>query len=318
MTAATETLSQRDTALRQLGVALKSAGYEFTTVTPATHERINHRPGNDRAGSLRDVLGWSRPFDAGLLPDDIVTLMDAAGVLGRDGDVWRSLVRCSTYGGELFFHSAFPPSAPESVFFGPDTHRTADAALAHLRALPRQPRRVVEVGCGSGAVAVTIAKHAPQAEVVAVDINPAAVRFARINAAIAGTRRVEVRHSDLLDGVDGTFDLIVSNPPFMIDPEGRIYRDGGGPHGHDLPLSILGAAVLRLAAGGSLVLFSGTGIVDGEDPLLATAAHRLADTDLRWTYREIDPDVYSENLDSPAYAHAERIALAVLTATRPS
>ncbi|GAB3837370.1 methyltransferase [Dactylosporangium cerinum] len=317
MATATETLSHQDTALGQLGGALKAAGYHFTTVTPATHERVNHRPGSARAGDLRAVFGWSRPFGPDVLPEDIVTLMHAAGVLRRDGDVWRSMVRCSTYGGELFFHSAFPPSAPDAVFFGPDTHRTADVTVAHLRALQRQPRRVVDVGCGSGAVAVTVAKHAPEAEVVAVDINPAAVRFARINAALAGTQRVDVRHSDLLDGVDGNFDLIVSNPPFMIDPEGRTYRDGGGPHGHDLPLSILEAAVQRLAAGGSLVLFSGTDIVDGEDPLLAAAAYRLAGTDLRWTYREIDPDVYSENLDSPAYAHAERIALAVLTATRP-
>ncbi len=305
------------TALRELGVALKAAGYTFTTVTPATHERVNQRHGGARAGDLRDVFGWSRPFGPGLLPDELVELMDAAGVLHRDGDTWRSLVRCSTCAGELFFHSAFPPSAPDAVFFGPDTHRTADAVLAHLRTLQRQPRRVVDVGCGSGAVAVTVAKHAPQAEVVAVDINPAAVRFAQVNAALAGTRRVDVRHSDLLDGVDGSFDLIVSNPPFMIDPEGRTYRDGGGPHGHDLPLSILDTAVQRLAAGGSLVLFSGTGIVDGADPLRAAAAQRLAGTDLRWTYREVDPDVYSENLDSPAYAHAERIALAVLTATRP-
>lgn len=316
MTTATATLSDHDTALRELGAALRSADYSFTTVTPATHERVNHRTGDGRARDLRDVFGWSRPFGPGVLADDVVALMDAAGVLRRDGDTWRSLVRCSTYGGELFFHSAFPPAAPDAVFFGPDTHRTADAAVAHLRTLRRQPRRVVDVGCGSGAVAVTVAKHAPQAEVVAVDINPAAVRFARVNAALAGTRRVDVCHSDLLDGVEGEFDLIVSNPPFMIDPEGRTYRDGGGPHGHDLPLSILDAAVRRLATGGSLVLFSGTGIVDGDDPLRAAAAHRLAGTDLRWTYREVDPDVYSENLDSPAYAHAERIALAVLTATR--
>jgi methylase of polypeptide subunit release factors len=226
-------------------------------------------------------------------------------------------VRCSSYDGELFFHSAFPTTAPDAVFFGPDTYRTADAVAAHLRDRARPPRRAVDVGCGSGAVAVTVAGHAPDAEVLAVDINPAALRFTAVNADLAGCGdRVRPVRSDLLTGVDGPFDLVVSNPPFMIDPDGRMYRDGGGKHGHVLPLAVLDAAVRRLAPGGSLVLFSGTGIVDGRDPLLDAAADRLAGTDLDWSYREVDPDVYSENLDD-SYTHAERIAVAVLTVTRP-
>ncbi|MEV4510229.1 class I SAM-dependent methyltransferase [Dactylosporangium sp. NPDC049525] len=306
-----------DAALRRLGDALKDTGYRFTAVTPATHERVNHRPGNARARSLRDVLGWGRPFGPGVLPDGIMALLNEAGVLHRDGDTWRSLVRCSTYGGELFFHSAFPTTAPDAVFFGPDTYRTCDAVVAHLRTRRgARVRRAVDVGCGSGAVSVTVARHAPAAEVIAVDVNPAALRLTAVNAGLAGCgERVRPVRSDLLTGVDGSFDLIVSNPPFMIDPDRRAYRDGG-EHGHDLPLAVLDAAVHRLAPGGSLVLFSGTGIVDGHDPLLAAAADRLAGTDLDWTYREVDPDVYSENLDDASYAHAERIAVAVLIAIR--
>src|SRR3954452_8500820 len=91
-----------DRALRQLGAALREAGYTFTTVTPATHQRVNRRPANARARGLPDVLGWSRPFGPGILPERIVALMDAAGVLIRDGDVWRSRVRFSSYDGELF------------------------------------------------------------------------------------------------------------------------------------------------------------------------------------------------------------------------
>ncbi|WP_433788987.1 methyltransferase [Actinoplanes sp. CA-252034] len=304
-----------DAPLVRLGRMLGADGYLFTTTTPATHERVNRRPGNKQARGIRDVFGWSRPFGPGVLPEDMVALMDAAGVLETDGDVWRSTVRFSSFDGELFVHSAHPTTDPDSVFFGPDTYRMVNAAIGAVEARDRPVRRAVDVGCGTGAGAIAVAKRAPGAEVVAVDINPAALRFARVNAELAGTPGVRPCHSDLLSGVDGDFDLIISNPPFMIDPAGRAYRDGG-PHGHDLPLAILDAATGRLSADGTLVLFSGTGIVDGHDPFLEAVADHLTGTGVTWTYREVDPDVYGEELDGPAYAHADRIALVVLTATR--
>jgi methylase of polypeptide subunit release factors len=194
----------------------------------------------------------------------------------------------------------------------------ADAAVAHLETLDRPVRRAVDIGCGTGAGAIAVAKRLPEAEVLAVDINHAALRFARVNAALAGVGNVQACHSDLLDGVEGSFDLIISNPPFMIDPAGRAYRDGGGKHGHDLALAIVDAAVTRLRPGGTLVLFSGTGIADGADPFREAVAERLDGTELVRTYREVDPDVYGEELDGPAYGHAERIAVVVLTAERPA
>jgi SAM-dependent methyltransferase len=306
-----------DSALLRLGARLRDEGYAFTTVTPATHERVNRRPENSRAHSLPGVLGWSRPFGPGVLPEPVVELMDTAGVLVRDGDDWRSLIRFSSYDSELFVHSAYPTTAPDAVFFGPDTYRMADAAVAHVAAHDRPVRRVVDIGCGTAAGAIAVAKRVPEAEVLAVDINDAALRFARINSALAGTGGVRPCRSDLLSGVDGDFDLIISNPPFMIDPAGRAYRDGGGTDGHDLSLAIVDAAAARLRPGGSLVLFSGTGIVDGRDALRDAARAHLDGTDLDWRYREVDPDVYGEELDGPAYAHAERIAVVVLTANRP-
>jgi SAM-dependent methyltransferase len=309
-------LDAPDAALVRLGNALRATGYSFTTVTPATHERVNRRPANARAKSLRDVFGWSRPFGPDVLPAEIAELMETAGVLDRSGDDWRSTVRFSSYDGELFVHSAFPTDAPDSVFFGPDTYRMADAAAAHVAARERPVRRAVDIGCGTGAGAIAVAKRAPGAEVLGVDINPAALRFARVNTVLAGLETVRPCASNLLTDVEGDFDLIISNPPFMIDPAGRAYRDGGGDEGHELSLSIIDVAAGRLAPGGSLVLFSGAGIVDGRDPLREAAAQRLEGTGLAWTYREVDPDVYDEELDGPAYAHAERIAVVVLTAVR--
>jgi methylase of polypeptide subunit release factors len=305
-------------ALLRLGHTLKDAGYTFTTVTPATHARVNSRPENARAENLRDVLGWSRPFGPGVLPEPIVELLDAARALERDGDVWRSRIRFSSYDGELYAHSAFPTTAPDSVFLGPDTYRMADAVAAHVRSRPVPIGRAVDIGCGTGAGAVTVAKRAPRADVYAVDINDAALAFTRVNTALAGVPGVRACRSDLLHDVDGTFDLIISNPPFMIDPAGRAYRDGGGPTGHRLSLAIVDTAAERLSPGGSLVLFSGAGIVDGEDPLRAAIADRLEHTNLSWSYREVDPDVYGEELDGEAYRHAERLAVVVLTVTRPA
>ncbi|BCJ48406.1 SAM-dependent methyltransferase [Actinoplanes ianthinogenes] len=305
-----------DEALLRLGQRLRDDGYRFTTVTPATHARVNRRPGNEVAGDLRDVFGWSRPFPPELLPGELRELMLAAGVADEGGVLWRSRVRFSTYDGELFVHSAFPTDAPDSVFFGPDTYRLIDAATAYLEGREQPVARVADIGCGTAAGAIAVAKRAPDAQVLAVDINDTALRYARVNARLAGTTGVQPRHGDLLDDVDGAFDLIIANPPFMVDPAGRAYRDGGGPDGNDLSLRIIDAAAKRLAGGGALVLFSGTGITGGRDPLRAAAADRLAGTDLTWTYREVDPDVYGEELEGPAYAGADRIAVVVLTATR--
>jgi methylase of polypeptide subunit release factors len=306
-----------DDALLRLGRTLKESGYHFTTVTPATQERVNRRPANATARDVRDVFGWSRPFGPGVLDPELEELLEAAGAVEPDGGLRRSRVRFSSYDGELFLHSAFPTDQPDSVFFGPDTYRMADAAIAYVTGRAEPVRRAVDIGCGTGAGAVAVAKRAPGAEVLAVDINDTALRYARINVALAGTAHVRPCRSDLLGGVEGGFDLIISNPPFMVDPAGRTYRDGGGPDGNDLSLRIIDAAAERLNPGGSLVLFSGAGIVDGDDPLRRAAAERLAGTGLTWTYREADPDVYGEELDGDAYARAERIAVVVLTATRP-
>jgi len=310
-------LTRTDEALLRLGRALRESGYQFTTVTPATHERVNRRPANAVARQVRDVFGWSRPFAPSVLPAPMLSLLEEADAVEECGDLRRSRVRFSSYDGELLVHSAFPTDRADSVFLGPDTYRMADAAIAHVSGSARPIRRAVDIGSGTAAGAIAVAKRAPGAEVLAVDVNDLALRYAAINVALAGTPGVSPRRSDLLDGVDGRFDLIISNPPFMIDPAGRTYRDGGGTEGHDLSLRIVDAAVERLAPGGSLVLFSGTGIVDGHDPLRAAAAGRLDGTGLRWTYREADPDVYGEELDGEAYARAERIAVVVLTVTRP-
>jgi len=306
--------SSTSAALLQMARAVQAAGYSFITPTPATHARVNARPGSDLAANLRDVFGWSRRFRYGVVRPDILALMQAAGVLIESGAGLRSAVRISSLDGLLFLHSAYPTVAADAVFFGPDTYRFARAILAHLKA-GRPVRRAVDIGCGAGPGAILVARAHPDAEVNAVDINQAALRLTEVNAALAGVR-VSAVDSNLLSAVPGTFDLIVANPPYLVDPGERAYRHGGGPLGVGLSLAILDAALERLAPGGTLLLYTGAAIVNGADPFKEAAAVRLGGSGTNWTYEELDPDVFGEELERGAYTSADRIAAVVLTVTR--
>ena len=300
-------------ALVALARAVQAAGYHFVTPTPATHARVNARTDAAWAQDLRGVFGWSRPFRTETVPSAILDAMAAAGVLVPAAGGWRSTVRLSSLNDLLFLHSAYPTEAADSVFFGPDTYRFA---LAIEAGLPRRVGRAVDIGCGAGPGAVLVHKAFPDAAVYAVDINDDALALTRANAALNGAR-VEAVNSNLLTALPGPFDLIVANPPYLVDPSARAYRHGGGDLGAGLTLAILDAAVERLAPGGTLLLYSGAAIVNGADPLHIAAADRLAGTRLEWGYREMDPDVFGEELAHGAYAHADRIAAVVLTVRKP-
>jgi len=310
--------SGSDAALLELVRALRASGYCFTTVTPATHARVNARPGNAQARSLPDVLGWSRPFAPEILPPVILDLMRRAGVAVPVGDgMLRSTVRISSLGEVLFLHSAYPTSGAGAVFFGPDTYRFAAAIEAALAMRDAPVRRAVDIGCGAGPGGIIVARARPEAEVLMVDINEEALRLARINAAAAGAAEARALHSDLLSATSGEFDMIVSNPPYLLDPARRAYRHGGGQLGEGLSVTILEAALDRLAPGGTLVLYTGVAVVEGQDAFLAAAKSRLQSGIFFWHYREMDPDVFGEELEGGAYDMADRIAAVVLTVTRP-
>jgi release factor glutamine methyltransferase len=306
----------RSAALLALGRALHEAGYAFVTVTPETHRRVDAlaaASGRSSASSLRDVFGWSRPFEPSLLPPAMLDLARAAGIL-EDGALLRSRVRFSSIGERLFVHSAYPTIAPDAVFFGPDTYRYCDLIVDEAtRSGPAS--RVVDVGCGSGAGGIVAAQHAER--VVLADINAGALAYARVNAALAGIEdRVEIVESDVLRGVSGAIDLVIANPPYMVDPTSRAYRDGGGSYGEALAVRIAREALARLEPGGRLVLYTGAAVVDGVDMFLRAVRDVCTEARAEWRYREIDPDVFGEELEqNDAYARVERIAAVALVAT---
>jgi release factor glutamine methyltransferase len=103
----------------------------------------------------------------------------------------------------------------------PETELLADAAIAWLLATNVPRPRVVDLGCGSGCLAVTIALGVPGALVVGTDVSPDALAVAAENVARLAPGRIELRQGDLFAAVDGEppFDLVVSNPPYVASSE---------------------------------------------------------------------------------------------------
>lgn len=304
------------TALTALVTFLRSERYHFVTPTPATHDRVNSRPANARARQLTDVFGWSRPFARSLLPAALFSALRDEAVISAKDDAWMSDVRVSTLQGELLVHSAFPTRSADAVFLGPDTYRFARAIRNNLCEEPRRFHRVLDIGCGTGAGAIVASKNAKCDELLMIDINENALRLAQVNAYAAGVRATAL-FSDLFANIAGTFDFIVANPPYLNDPLQRAYRHGGGSLGSALSVRIAEAAIDKLAQGGTLLLYTGSPIVDGNDLFLQAVERCFRGGDLLWSYEEVDPDVFGEELETELYRTVDRIAAVVLIARKP-
>lgn len=304
-----EAADREEAALAALIAYLRERDYHFVTPTPASHARVLARPDRQQAATLRDVFGWSLPFAADLLDGALLESLASAGLIAGAGGLLRSKVRVSTLGRDLLVHSAYPTDDTHAVFFGPDSYRFARFIAEELRRCPqREGSTLVDIGTGAGAGGIAAAHCCPRVEIVMTDINPAALRLARVNAQAAGVAARFALGKDL-SGVDGALDLVLANPPYIIDPAGRAYRDGGALHGAGVALAMACEAVPRLAAGGRFLLYTGSAIVAGRDALQDRLMQLAAAEGCRLRYEEIDPDVFGEELETAAYADVERIAL---------
>ena len=305
--------------LAQLGQWLKQTGYRFVTPTPATHARVNARNSSRESRSVEDVFGWSRPFRTSLLPGNVIELLQQACALEPQGELCRSRIRFSTLGDRLFVHSAFPTLDPDTVFFGPDTYRFASLIRNTLAVKPTsRAARILDVGCGSGAGGIiALDASVEPIELILTDVNPKALLYAEVNATLAGVE-ASFRRCDLFAGIDEPVDLIVANPPYLVDPEARLYRHGGGELGSLLSVRIVREGQHHLAPGGRLILYTGSPIIRGRDLLREAIEEATRGAPVTYTYSELDPDVFGEELAMPAYAEADRIAAVavVLTSTR--
>jgi release factor glutamine methyltransferase len=151
--------------------------------------------------------------------------------------------------------------------------------------------RIVDVGTGSGVIALSLAKKIPEAQIFAVDVSEDALALTRENATRLGlSGRVQLRKSNLLENLDETFDLIVANLPYIAtqdrdtlsrevlhDPEVALFA---GARGDELVRKLIEQAPARLRPGGLLALEIGLGQSQG---LLSALAEKK--------YR----DIYSKN-----------------------
>ena len=192
-------------------------------------------------------------------------------------------------------------TAPDAVFFGPDTYRFASFLAARTR---QRLGSVADVACGTGAGGLLLAGRA--ASVQLLDVSEKALEFARANCELNDIA-ARIAHSDVLAGASEPLELVIANPPYLADDAARTYRDGGGTLGTGLSVRIVGDALQRLQPGGRLLLYTATPVIDGEHVLWPQLAPLLRGC--RHEYAELDPDVFGEELDRPAYAQVERIAV---------
>jgi len=141
----------------------------------------------------------------------------------------------------------------------PDSETLIEAAVAHF-AGTQGPRTLLDLGTGSGALLLAALAEWPEARGLGVDISPAALAVARGNAARCGLdARAEFAHGDWFAGVDGHFDLILANPPYIAtdaalprdvaeyEPHGALYAGADGLDAYRLLAPELGK---HLAPGG--------------------------------------------------------------------
>jgi release factor glutamine methyltransferase len=161
--------------------------------------------------------------------------------------------------GEWGFRRLILSVDPRVLVPRPETEVVVERCLARIAGL-REPR-VLDVGTGSGAIALAIADEHPGARVTAIDASEDALAVAGANAARTGLR-VELRRRDLFEGLpEGAWDLVVSNPPYIgeaevenLGPEVRDWEPRAAVVGEGTTEGVARAALGVLRPGGALVL----------------------------------------------------------------
>ena len=167
--------------------------------------------------------------------------------------------------GEQEFYGLPFRVTPATLIPRPETELLVEAVLARISG----PADIVDVGTGSGAIAIALASRLPLARITAVDLSEAALTVARENAS-RNRLTVDFRLSDLLAAIPGEIDVVASNPPYIPDgdrpslhPEVREFEPGtalfAGPDGLTIYRRLIPQAKAKLRPGGWLAMECGFG-----------------------------------------------------------
>ncbi|SEQ73255.1 Methyltransferase domain-containing protein [Streptomyces sp. yr375] len=197
--------------------------------------------------------GWLVPTG----DDEVAAAVDVRPYGGPDGEDWFivSDLGCAVGG------AGGIGSKDEGVVLGVGGASTTLAGIT----VRRPVTAALDLGAGSGIQALHAAQHATR--VTATDLNPRALHCTALTLALSGAPAADLREGSLFEPLpdDGTYDLIVSNPPFVISPGARLtYRDGG-MGGDDLCRSLVQGAGERLNDGGFAQFLANWQHVEGED-----------------------------------------------------
>jgi methylase of polypeptide subunit release factors len=232
---------------------------------PHSHHLLPDPPQPRVLDRLIELFLLAGAIAANALPPEVGDDLEVLGLARREGQRLVPLVDVRPYGEpdtDWFVVSDIgAPTVPEHVL------GLGGASLTLARITPRRDvGRAMDLGCGAGSQVLHAARHAGR--VVATDTNPRALRLTALTAALSGIpeEQVDLREGSLFAPVsDERFDLVVSNPPFVISPSHRFtYRDAGLP-GDELSRLVVRGAAAHLAPGGMAAVLGNWLHVEGED-----------------------------------------------------
>lgn len=206
-----------------------------------------------------------------LIGGDLVKDLLAKQVLVPEGSLLHSRARVTGFSPLVVVSdtmSFFEEEKSTFVFCGRCSSRLAEAVRTDLAegGHPTGRKRSLDLCTGSGIQALNASPSFE--EVWGGDINPRAVSFARANAAANGIPHARFVQSNLWENIEGTFDLITANTPFLLLDEGSKALDGyGGKYGMEVELRIFAELDRFLRPNGSSLIVASSAFVDGRDRL---------------------------------------------------
>jgi release factor glutamine methyltransferase len=258
----------------------------------------------EAGGRLRAVGADSPELDARVLLRQVTGHEDAWLIANPDAEIDRTALQgyaellerrerrepVSQIVGEREFWSRTFRVTADVLTPRPDTETLIETVLSRIEDRDA-PLRILDLGTGSGCIALTLLTECPNATALGVDASPAALEVAAFNAdALGVSERVEWRETDWCEGIEGPFDVIVSNPPYIagyelqhLDPEVREFEPNmaldGGADGMAAYRRII-PSLKRLGTEDSVIAFElGLGQARGVAALGRVAGLRIAEID---------------------------------------